>query len=153
MTNNMYSIGDFYHIFAGTKNLSPYNHDCWCEIHFLEPWKKFAFLMWYCRTTVRQCDDTVDGQRYSIGNCTAWSFHLTIMLLSNNTFSLGHLLFYFFTIVRPCDGNSYNIFIFQPIETVFAIWLWLVESWAIGWNFVTWSYNRNKADVLGLSYY
>ena len=137
MTNNMYSIGDFYHIFAGTKNLSPYNHDCWCEIHFLEPWKKFAFLMWYCRTTVRQCDDTVDGQRYSIGNCTVWSFHLTIMLMSNNTFSLGHLLYY------DCTTMQQK---FQPIahlstnhSTVlqhdFVAELWLVLRWPKGWNF------------------
>ena len=57
-------------------------------------------VLYYRRTIVQQCDGTVDGQRYSIGDCTAWSFHLTIMLLSNNTFSLGHLLSYDCTTMR-----------------------------------------------------
>ena len=57
-------------------------------------------VLYYHRTIVQQCDGTVDGQRYSIGDCTAWSFHLTIMLLSINTFSLGHLLSYDCTTMR-----------------------------------------------------
>ena len=101
---------------------------------------------------MQQCDGTVDGQRYSIGDCTAWSFHLTIMLLSNTTFSLGHLLFYFFTIVRPCDGNSYIMFIFQPIETVFAIWLWMVERCKMTRRLEFLPYDGKEADVLGRTF-
>ena len=65
-------------------------------------------VLYYRRTIVQQCDGTVDGQRYSIGDCTAWSFHLTIMLLSNNTFSLGHLLSYDDATEIPTLCSSFN---------------------------------------------